>query len=242
VSNFDAYERKARLAPGLLALLPVPLSVVALGYRNVPVVSIVLSVLAFAGGPFLLSETVRGLGVKAETSLVLKWNGLPTTLLLRLRSTSSNPVERSQWRQRVERLSEQSLLNETEELNNPVLADQTIETAVTRVRMLARDSPKHTKILNLENRSYGFQRNLLGIRSVGRAVSGLCSVVTGAFLIWSGTHGGGVAFTDQLFGFLIDVVIFAGWWFMPSADRTKVAADKYAQELMRTADQLASNP
>jgi hypothetical protein len=55
----DKYERYARVAPGLFALLPVVITVIALGYRQVPVVSGVASMLSLAGGPVLLADTVR---------------------------------------------------------------------------------------------------------------------------------------------------------------------------------------
>ena len=47
----DAYERRCRLAPGLLALVPVAVTIVALGIRDAPVVSAAISILSLASGP-----------------------------------------------------------------------------------------------------------------------------------------------------------------------------------------------
>lgn len=49
----DAYERRARLAPGLLALLPVSVAVTVLGLREAPVVTSIIALFAAAGGPVL---------------------------------------------------------------------------------------------------------------------------------------------------------------------------------------------
>src|SRR6266852_7080577 len=81
----DKYERQARLVPGLLALLPVAVTVTALGLRQAPVVSVVVSLFSLAGGPVLLADTVRGLGLKAQGDLWTSWGGAPTTIALRLR-------------------------------------------------------------------------------------------------------------------------------------------------------------
>ncbi|HET9874823.1 MAG TPA: hypothetical protein VFQ37_03560, partial [Mycobacterium sp.] len=65
----DKYERQARLMPGLLALLPVAITITALGLQNASVVSIAASLVSMAGGPILLSDTVRSFGLRAQRQL-----------------------------------------------------------------------------------------------------------------------------------------------------------------------------
>ena len=64
----DAYERRARLVPGLLALLPIAIVAIALGIDDAPVASSAVSLLSVTGGPVLLADVVRswGLGVEAR--------------------------------------------------------------------------------------------------------------------------------------------------------------------------------
>src|ERR1700733_952850 len=98
----DAYERRCRLAPGLLALIPVTVLITALGVRSAPVVSGALSILSLAGGPVLLASFVRGRGHAAQDRLWRNWGGSATTRALRLREPGANSVRRDAWRQAVE--------------------------------------------------------------------------------------------------------------------------------------------
>lgn len=80
----DDYERRARLAPGLLAVLPIALVILALGLRRLPIVSALLSLVTAVGGPVVLASLVRHRGLRLQAELFRKWGGAPTTKGLRL--------------------------------------------------------------------------------------------------------------------------------------------------------------
>jgi hypothetical protein len=235
----DKYERYARIAPGLLALLPLVVTVTALGYRQVPVVSVVVSLLSLAGGPVLLADTVRQFGQRAQDKLWTVWGGPPTTLALRLRETTTNSVQRDIWRSAAEKVSGVTLASRQSESRNPKKADEAIEAAVARLRQVTRGE-QHFTLLQAENRSYGFQRNFYGIRWFGRIVAFLGILVIGGFMGWHLSSKGHVsAPTADILGLLLNGAILLGWFILPSADRVKTAGIKYAYQLLHAGVSIA---
>jgi hypothetical protein len=95
----DKYERHARLVPGLLVLLPVGVTVTALGLGQAPVVSAVAGLLSLAGGPVVLADLVRSYGNKAQKNLWTQWHGSPTTLALRMREPRGAAFSRGEAEQ-----------------------------------------------------------------------------------------------------------------------------------------------
>lgn len=235
----DKYERYARVAPGLFAVLPVVITVTALGYRQAPVVSVAVSLLSLAGGPVLLADTVRQFGQRAQDSLWATWGGAPTTLALRLRENTPNTVQRGMWRSAIEEVSGVTLVSRAVETKNPRKADEAIEAAVARLRELTRGEQKFP-LLQAENRSYGFQRNFYGIRRLGRLIAFLGMLVIAGFMTWGLLHNRHASVpTADILGLLLNGAIMVAWFALPSAKRVRVAGDKYAHQLLHAAVSLA---
>lgn len=235
----DAYERGARLAPGLLALLAVASTVTALGLKDAPVVSVVLSVGSLAGGPLLLAAYVRNLGLKAQSRLWADWGGSPTTIMLRTRGAAINRKQRDAWRQAIERVTGVTLSSARAEQTNPTKADEAIDVAVGNLRERTRGSD--FSLLASENRNYGFERNFYGIRWVARVISVLGAIVVGLAILWRHNHGlHPVIPTPYVLGGIADFLVLMGWLVLPSKGRTRTAADKYAYQLLQAAVSLNS--
>jgi hypothetical protein len=235
----DKYERYARVAPGLFALLPVVITVIALGYRQVPVVSGVASLLSLAGGPVLLADTVRQFGQRVQDALWAEWGGAPTTSALRLRENSSNSIQRDMWRKAAEKVSGVTLASRAVETRNPQKADDAIDAAVARLRQVTRGEQQFT-LLQAENRSYGFQRNFYGIRWIGRLIAlGGILVIAGfmAWHLWDNPHAS--VPTADVLGLLLNGTVLVIWFALPSTKRVRVAGDKYAQQLLHAAVSIA---
>lgn len=134
----DSYERAARLAPGLLALLPVAITVTTLGIKDAPVISVVFSVLSLAGGPLLVASFVRSKGLQSQKKLWASWGGPPTTLLLRTQGNIESSVQVAAWRSAVQKVTGVVLLSARAERANPARADESIALAVGKLRELTR--------------------------------------------------------------------------------------------------------
>lgn len=227
----DAYERKARLTPGLLAFAPVAFVVVTLGLKKFPSVAIAAGVLTAAGGSYALSILVANFGRKVQAQLWQAWQGPPTTRFLRMRDAAANPIQRDTWRNAIEQATRIKLLTAGQEGNDPIGADNTIEAAVNQIRSLGQDT--RFPLVAAENTQYGFERNLYGFRWAGRLVSLACVVTLVLVLTLSKSSSDSFSFAALVSGTIIDSVFLVVWSFIPSASRTKGAAERYAQQLFQ---------
>lgn len=237
----DRYEWQARLVPGLLALLPVAVTITALGLRHAPIVSAILSLLSVAGGTVLLADVVRGLGLQTQERLWTSWGGSPTTIALRLREPTGNKVQRDIWRAAIQKVTGIQLVSARSESTNSDRADQAIGAAVSRIRELTRDSQRFYMV-QVENRGYGYQRNFYAVRAVGRIVAFLGLLVTLGFILWplmSSKHPD--LQTAYVLGFIADALIALGWGLLPSERHVRRAGDKYAHQLLEAAVTLAAD-
>lgn len=233
--GFDEYDRKARLTPGLLAVLPLALLIVSLGLKRYPAIAVASGVLVAAGGAYLLTVLVRHLGRRIEPELWASWGGPPTTSLLRATGPSGNAVLRDGWRKAVEQLTGLQLPSADEERADRIRADQTIEAAVRQILYLGQD--QSYPLVTKENIQYGFERNLYGMRWVGRLVAGACVVALLLCLIAGPVELGGdrVPNGALVVGAVLDGLVLVAWCMVPSRDRTKLAADRYANQLLQAA-------
>jgi hypothetical protein len=237
----DEYERRCRLAPGLLALIPVAVVITAVGVRTAPVVSGALSLICLAGGPVLLAAYVRSRGLAAQKELWTAWGGPPTTRALRTRETATNPVRRDAWRSAIEAVTKMPLLSPSAEDADPVRADDTIEVAVDRLRELTRTEA--FPLVAAEHRNYGFERNFYGMRASGRLIALISVIAVGVVVAVraAGTIHPAMP-VPFILGAAIDLLVLIGWLVLPSERRTRTTADKYAHQLLQGAVTLAHAP
>jgi hypothetical protein len=239
--SLDRYEWQARLVPGLLALLPVAVTIAALGLRHAPIVSAILSLVSLAGGAVLLADVVRGLGLQTQERLWSSWGGAPTTIALRLREAAPNSVQRDNWRAAVQKVSGIQLSSARSESTNPDRADQSISAAVARIREMTRDQQRFYMV-QMENRGYGYQRNFYAVRTIARISAFLGLLVTLGFILWpliGGKHPD--LQTAYILGLTADALIALGWFLLPSSRHVRRAGDKYAQQLLEAAVTLAAD-
>jgi hypothetical protein len=232
----DDYERRARLVPGLLAAFPIILLFAVLGLRQIPTLSYVLGILAVAGvGPVLIVGAVRSFGKATEKRLWESWGGPPTTVWLRLDSPTDDKPQRDAWRKAVESVSSVSLPSLRTERRDKAKADMAIQRAIKRVRDKTRDTEKFA-LLFKENRDYGYERNLYGMRWTARGISLLSVLILAAYIAWIAPLVDRSQVTAvNLWGISLCLVCLFGWFVLPSKKRVKAAADRYANELLDAA-------
>jgi len=232
VAGFDKYEMRARAFPGLLACAPVAVLAATFGWKRFPAIAVVSGLVVAAGGTYLMTLLVRHLGRKVQPDLWTRWGGPPTTRLLRAHRTEGNPVKRDTWRSAVEKATEIKLLTSEKEAENPSLADQTIETAVSQLTRLGQSTDY--PLVKEENINYGFERNFYGLRWIARLISFVCCVVIVLALAVGSVRFGGqnVSAAALAAGLIIDGLFLVGWLVLPSISRAKDAADRYAAQLL----------
>ncbi|WP_158711508.1 hypothetical protein [Streptomyces xylophagus] len=236
VQVLNAYERRARLVPGVLAIVPLIVLFAVLGLRQIPAVSYALGILAVAGvGPVLIVGAVRNFGKAVERRLWKSWDGPPTTVWLRLNARTKSAAQRESWRKAVEAISGVCLLSLEAERQDVAGANDAIERATERVRKKTRDKEKF-ELLFFENRNYGYERNIYGVRWAARGISLFSGFTLVGYMAW------GAPLVDRpqisatnLVGLALCLGCLFSWFILPSKKRVKDAADRYANELLHAA-------
>jgi hypothetical protein len=187
----------------------------------------------------LAAEVGRDRGRKLQPKLWASWGGPPTTVALRWAGgdTVSAVAHRHAIVQKV--LGDKSHLpTEAEERDDPAKADQIYEIAVRRLRGRTRD-PKRFPLLLKENTSYGFRRNLLGLRPIGIGVATAAILMSVAVYVGATVSGRPVSLSLPWLAPAMVGVIALGLWLRVDGAWLRDVAIAYADQLFEAAESLA---
>jgi hypothetical protein len=235
----DRYSRQARLYPALLVLVPVPMALLTWFPDLRDPLGLLFSLAAACGAVYLLAQLGRDRGKAIEPSLFKEWGGKPSVALLR-------------WSdQRIDRFTKQGyhtclaaaiatakFPNAAEELADPGLADEAYEAATKWLLQKTRDTKVYRLLFN-ENISYGFRRNLLGLRVAGIAVSLAVAALSTGAAIERYTAAGMTPSTAVVIASAIAWVAAAWWVFGVRASWVRIPADQYGIQLLAACTDLA---
>lgn len=180
VKFFDAYTIRARLFPATIAAAPALAAVALLiswssfGLSSA-IASIAILVLMFA-----IADFSRARGRKLEIQLHAKHGGLPSITMFRRSDQTIDSGLKDRYRTFLAgRLGVEAPGAEVELLDKTA-ADGFYNQCGTWLRENTRDT-KRFSILFGENITYGFRRNLLGVKAIALALNGfvvaLCAVI-----------------------------------------------------------------
>ncbi|RSN01148.1 hypothetical protein DMB42_39855 [Nonomuraea sp. WAC 01424] len=224
--GFDKYNLQARIYPALITFLPVMASVFLLWSKTFPQQTVAAFVTA--GGAFLVANVVRGLGKSLEKRLVVRWDGLPTTHMLRYRNNSNIPLLKRR-REALQKITHLRFPAESKERLDPQRADQ-IYIAATRVLIIhVRDKKGRYDLVHDENINYGFRRNLLALKPLGIAVALLCVISDAAW--WQLNK---VAAYPLIISVLLNAALLAAWILLIRPQWVWQAGEAYAERLFDT--------
>lgn len=236
---FDAYDRKARLAPSMLAVTPLLTSAI-FGFENTAALERVATLLVAVGGLWLLTDMSRGLGRALEQKLFALWGGTPSIQLLRHSDPTIDPHTKARYHACLRAKAKVALPTPAEEESNPSDSDARYDSALQWLLQHTRDK-KRFALLAAENAAYGFRRNGHGIRWLGLVVCLLAAA-------WSV----GVPYLQSSLPFrsvltqpniVVQLVLDAGlsfvWLFYFRERIVRNAAFAYARELIRCCEIIA---
>lgn len=237
----DIYERKARLYPALLALMPVAL-VVACGLgTRVSVVEVGCGVIVSCGGLLLLAQIARDAGERKELSLFEKWGGLPSVKIFRHRDTRLDSITKNRLHKRLASLLKDAKApSAIDEATDPASADKIYASWSTFIRINTRDTRKYT-LLFRENINYGYRRNVFGLRPIGISAS-LFSMLGALAWLYLKRRSTGEISTELVVASVITLLLLLLWLFYFSSDWVHVPAEAYAERLVEAIDSLTPNP
>lgn len=222
----DPYERKARVYPALICLLP-PFLALSIAYPQIYTTFYGIAVAASSiGGIQFLSQLARDAGKRLEPDLFGGWGGMPSVAILRHRDERLPAPAKRRYHERLAELTAISAPSSPEETGDPNAADEIYRSWSDYMRSRTRNTKKYPLVF-LENTNYGFRRNLFGLKwwclTCGIAaivVSASPSVYTRSF---SQTQLATCA-AFALYTLTILVVVRRKW--------VKLVADEYAKQLI----------
>lgn len=241
----DTYDREARLYPGLLAILPVLVLLVCIFGPKHPLLTTAVSLLFACGGPLLLGKIARDLGKALEQRLNIEWGGQPTTILLRHRDKTINALTKKEYHRTLALGLSKAAPTASLEERNPEQADTFYRAGAAWLISKTQDTKRHSLVFR-ENRHYGFQRNLRGLKWIGVSLS---FATLGTSLTHLYLKAGALSGPNQLLYIMsvehvLPITISAGmllsWLFLVTKQSVKRAGFAYADRLIRTCEQFAS--
>jgi hypothetical protein len=191
------------------------------------IVNISLSGIAFLGVTALAAQLLLHRGRLTEKRLISEWLGMPTTLLLQSTGPGSAPL-RNQRRADVERVAGLTLPSTRRERDPPDDAREKIVHAVQRCIDRVRTGHDGSRLLQIENLSYGFRRNVRAGRAFGIVIAGLALITTALLTVSTGPAAPAIT------AVVINSAALLVWIFAVSDDWVRDQADKYANRFFRT--------
>lgn len=166
----DPYNRRARLQPALLAILPI----VAVAFILFPSLESkaapIVGTIAYFGGAAWLTQIGRDRGKRLEQSLFDHWGGMPLVALLRHRNSAVNKTTKARYHAFLSAHVQGLRIPEPEEeRENHSSADDAYASATDW--LLSRTRDKQTfRLVFEENMNYGYRRNLWALRPIAIAI------------------------------------------------------------------------
>lgn len=234
--KYDTYTVRARVLPVLLVALPGCLASIAWFPESENWWRAVSGLLMACGVPVLVAQIGRDRGKKKEGELYRSWGGKPTTRFLRHRDASNKVILARRHRRLQELIADIKIPTEQEEENNPTHADEVYDACALFLRERTRDK-KNFLLLFQENVSYGFRRNLWGLKPLGLVVTllGLAAVV-GLIIMRYGQ-------SESLLPVTVicaagNVLLAAVWLFWVKPEWVRTPAEGYAEQLLAAIERL----
>jgi hypothetical protein len=237
----DPYSRQARLQPALVVVVPVAILIVVWFPAVWSVWGLLVTVASSCGITLLLSQIARDRGKRLEPEVYASWGGKPSVALLRHADGRIDENTKARYRAFLASpLPDLKLPSPSEEEADSARADRAYESVTAWLLTQTRDT-KTFGLLFRENISYGFRRNLWGLKPIGLPIALACACASTTVL----AHNY-VALHEPLppqivFVTAVTWILALLWiaWITPSWVR--IPADAYGQQLLAACDTLNSS-
>lgn len=232
----DSYDRKARLLPALLVVLPLGVLAVS-AVPSIPAWwSRVLVLLVASGLPFVVVQIVRDRGWRVEPALFESWGGKPTTVMLRWAGPQPTTAVRRRHTLIAEHLRIQ-LPDVTTEQRNPAVADEAYEIATAALRERTRDVSRFP-LVTKELIAYGFRRNSFACRWLAL---GACVVAATLTLVLARLDLISLNWIRQTVLIAFEGAWAAAWWFICTPMWVRASGERYARQLFASLEALEAD-
>lgn len=236
--KIDTYSLKARLAPTFLVLLPGLFAVAAWLPFELSILKALGTFALYCGVFFFLAELGRDQGRKKQPTLFRCWGGKPTTRLLRHSDTTLDSVTLARYHAFLSKVINKRFPSRTVESANPAAADELYESAGKFLLEATRNETTFPLLLK-ENISYGFRRNLWGMKPAAILICIIALVAT-LIPVCQAIFGKTSVPLLALSMAIITIFLLVLWILRVTPAWVQLAADAYALRLLAACDQLAN--
>ena len=227
--GMDRYDRIARLNPALLTVLPALLFVFVWFPAVWTQLGAIAAFIVTCGTLFALTRLARKAGQSVERKMGDQIGRLHTASLLSLADDRLSKTMKARCRSYIEKHGQIVLPSLVDEADDPKTAQDDRLLAVRWLLEHTRPQSEASLLLN-ENISYGFARNLLGLKPLGIAVTSAVTIGSAFFL--RDLEVGATAFVlgailcgTSFFGFLM-------WLFLVTKNSVIHASQVYAEKIL----------
>lgn len=233
----DPYERKARILPGLILILPfITLAISVFGPKDL-IISSLGGVLLGCGITFILGSFCRSKGKQIEERLYNKWGGVPTTILLRHHDRTISDITKNKYHIAISKKLKITLPTKSQEFSDNSGSDAIYEHAMKELRLLRRCE---RNLIFLENINYGYNRNMLGVKPYG-IISALTSIIISSTLMYYGSsekmllllsHFETSKYSFYIINIIISFFVLFIWLLAINEKNVKMSGFAYAEQLL----------
>lgn len=227
--GMDRYDRNARLNPALILLLPAFLFVFVWFPAVWTQFSAIAAFVVACGVLYALTRYVRTLGHSVERKLRARIGRLHTAALLSLADDRLSTSMKAKCRSYIEAHSGLTLPSVEQEESDPKSAADTRLVAVRWLLEHTRPTAAATLLLD-ENISYGFARNLLGLKPYGLVISGMVCLASAWWLL--DTPSGSTPFFLGLILCGASFLVLLFWLFLVTEKSVENASQVYAEKIL----------
>lgn len=237
----DAYDRRARLYPMTIVLLPLGLAAACWIPWDWQLLSAVGGVAVSIGLSALLSQVGRDLGKAKEPALWQRWGGKPSMLALQFRSGVINEVTLRRCHAKLKEIAPHLEFagSKEEELQDTRRFDTSYDSASDLLLARTRDKMAFPLVFE-ENVNYGFRRNLWAMKPAGIAICvlGVLGAVIRAWYAWITSD---VVSSSAVVCLIVSAALLALWILRIRPAWIRMTADAFAKQLVNACDRLQAS-
>lgn len=236
---FDTYTLKARVYPIVILLFPILMIGLFYSFEFNSFLPLGSSALISGAFSYLFSQLGRDKGKNKEAELWQHWGGMPSVQLLRLSNQAIDKHTKQRYHKKLLSLCPVNATpNEWMEENTLAEADEIYKTWSAYLRSKTRDTKVYS-LLFKDNCSYGFRRNMWGLKSI--AIQLIILLLAGNFVLGFYKtksinpllYGHGVQYC--IVGLLL---MLSFWLFVVSKKWVRLPAFSYAERLCEATETL----
>lgn len=180
----------------------------------------------------LLATMARQAGNRVEPTLKKQWGGWPSMIILRHRDNWINPITKSNIHQAMAKAVASTYApTPDQEIEHPDQCDNVYLAWSEHLRVLARNNEKRFPHVFRESMSYGFHRNLYGLKTFAIIVL-LAAIAATAFVGWVKYEPERVPPLAELCCLAVLTTVLLFWLFAVTAESVKRASYNYASRLI----------